>query len=112
MAKVRLVRSEGRTVEIEILGHAGFAEKGNDIVCAGLSTVIQSLVIGLTEILERTDVKIQRNPEGGYMSVKIGGPEEKCVTVLMETAAKSLRAMAESYPSHVLITEVDNDEVF
>jgi uncharacterized protein YsxB (DUF464 family) len=57
-------------------------------------------------------VKIQRNPEGGYMSVKIGGPEEKCVTVLMETAAKSLRAMAESYPSHVLITEVDNDEVF
>jgi len=73
MTKVRLVRSEGRTVGIEILGHAGFAEKGNDIVCAGLSTVIQSLVIGLTEIVGRTDVDIRRNPEGGYMSVKIGG---------------------------------------
>jgi uncharacterized protein YsxB (DUF464 family) len=46
------------------------------------------------------------------MSVSLGGSEEKCATVLMETAAESLRAMAESYPSHVRITEVDQDEVF
>jgi hypothetical protein len=112
MTDVRLTRSGGRTRSIEIQGHAGFAQKGEDIVCAGLSTIIQSLAIGLKEILGRTDVEVKKDAESGFMSVSLGGSEEKCATVLMETAAESLRAMAESYPSHVRITEVDQDEVF
>ncbi|MFP4481244.1 MAG: ribosomal-processing cysteine protease Prp [Thermovirgaceae bacterium] len=112
MTDVRLVQKGGRTLKIEIRGHAAFAGKGEDIVCAGLSTVIQSLAIGLKEILGRTDVEVKKDHEGGFMSITLGKPEEKCATVLMETAAESLRAMAESYPSHVRITEVEQDETF
>lgn len=112
MTEVRLFRSEGRILGIEIRGHAGFAEKGEDIVCAGLSTVIQALDIGLSEVLGRTDIEVQKNPEKAFMSVFLDGPEEKCATVLMQTAARSLWAIAESHPSHVRITEVDHDEVF
>ncbi len=107
-----MTRRGGRTRSIEIRGHSGFAQKGEDIVCAGLSTIIQSLAIGMNEILGRTDVEVEKDTESGFMSVTLGGPEERCATVLMETAAESLRAMAESYPSHVRITEVDQDEVF
>jgi len=112
MTEVLLGIRDGHTRFIEINGHAGFAEKGEDIICAGISAIIQSLEIGLTEVLGRSDVKIRKNPEGGFMSVCLYGPEENCAAAFMETAAQSLRAIAKSYPSYVRITEVDYNEVF
>ena len=34
-----IIRGEGKELEIEITGHAGYKGKGNDIVCSAISTI-------------------------------------------------------------------------
>lgn len=45
------IRFTNNTVFIEITGHTLFASKGNDIVCAALSTLAQVLVISIAKIV-------------------------------------------------------------
>lgn len=35
---------------VKISGHTGFAEHGQDIVCAGISTVVQTALLGLLKV--------------------------------------------------------------
>jgi hypothetical protein len=43
---------QGRIREFELIGHAGFAEEGRDIVCAGVSALSIAAVNGLEHFLE------------------------------------------------------------
>ena len=36
--------------KITVIGHAGYAPKGNDIVCAAVSALTQALMMGLDQI--------------------------------------------------------------
>ena len=36
-------------------GHAGFVEAGNDIVCAGISTLLQTLTAYIPDVADRFD---------------------------------------------------------
>lgn len=47
-----------REKEIEISGHAGYAETGKDIVCAGVTALTQTL-IGALEALTRDEIKYE-----------------------------------------------------
>ena len=38
-------------VGFEVSGHSGYSERGKDIVCAAVSAIVQTAVIGLTEVL-------------------------------------------------------------
>ncbi len=45
-----------------ISGHAGFASKGNDIVCASVTSAVQLTINGICEILKvMADVKVLDN---------------------------------------------------
>lgn len=44
------INTTGETKSIEISGHAGYAEHGNDIVCAAVSTIFQVAVLGLVQM--------------------------------------------------------------
>ena len=51
------VRPDGITVD----GHAGYAECGKDIVCAGVTALIQTLIGSLKE-LTSDDIKYDISP--------------------------------------------------
>ena len=38
-----------RVVGFRVTGHAGYAESGSDIVCAGVTTAVQLVANGITE---------------------------------------------------------------
>lgn len=46
------VKSEYGKTEIHLKGHAGYAMKGYDIVCAGVSVLYQTLVLTLPDVTE------------------------------------------------------------
>ena len=55
---------------IEATGHSGYAESGSDIVCSSVSTLMQSLAVGLTEVVKvSADVKIDETIP--YMSISL-----------------------------------------
>ena len=88
---------------LEIQGHAGYAAHGQDIVCAGISTLFFTLI----EVLAR-DESLKERPrvrmgDGGAEVTVTPDPEhrEKIDTVF-ETVVTGLRLLAEKYPDHVV----------
>ena len=52
MIKAEFKVTDGKTVGFTVSGHAGFAESGNDIVCAGVSSAVMLTVNAITENLK------------------------------------------------------------
>lgn len=48
---------------IDMTGHADYAEEGKDIVCAGVSAIIQTAIMGL-------QVMAQKYPENVEVTIK------------------------------------------
>ena len=64
------VRKDG----IEINGHAGYAEHGKDIVCAGVTALFQTLVKSIRDL---TSDRISVNIAPGASSVTFGNLSEE-----------------------------------
>lgn len=50
MTDVTITRKNNHVVEVAASGHTGYGEQGEDIVCAGISTLIQSALLGLLQV--------------------------------------------------------------
>lgn len=97
---------DGSIAQLEVTGHAGFAEEGADIVCAGVSALVVTALIGLK--------RVARHPYEGkatsglmYCKVAPGGDPETAARaqVILETTVLGLRDLAKDYHEYVKVTE-------
>lgn len=51
MTDITITRKNNSIVEVCASGHTGYGESGEDIVCAGVSTLIQSALLGLLQVV-------------------------------------------------------------
>jgi len=49
MVQIKVERGSGK-IHIKSDGHANYAKHGSDIVCAGISAILETTVLGLTEL--------------------------------------------------------------
>ena len=66
MITVTVFRSDGHVDSLFIEGHSDYAEEGEDIVCAGVSTLIQSALLGLLKVVG-INVKYTTDEEQGSL---------------------------------------------
>ena len=66
MTKVVILKKNDRIFEVECDGHTNYGEKGEDIVCASLSSIVQTSVLGLLMIAE-LELDMKRDDERGYL---------------------------------------------
>ena len=89
---------EGGKLTMRAEGHAGYAPAGQDIVCAAVSCLIQTLAYSAAED-EHTSSCIYQGEEGPVLNVEAGD------SVLMrdkfELVADGLDLLAEQYPENV-----------
>ena len=64
MTEIKSFRRKGTLCGLEIAGHTGYAESGSDIVCAALSTLAQTLEMGLAGVLGTVSSRVDK--EGLY----------------------------------------------
>ena len=72
MTDVTVTRKNNHIVSVTASGHTGYGESGEDIVCAGISTLIQSALLGLLQVAQ-INVKYTVNEQEG--SLKFTLPE-------------------------------------
>ena len=93
---------EGGKLTMRAEGHAGYAPAGQDIVCAAVSCLMQTLAYSAAED-EHTSSCIYQGKEGPVVSVEAGD------SVLMrdkfEFVADGLTLLAEQYPENVSFKE-------
>lgn len=84
---------------IIIKGHAGYSEPGKDIVCAGVSALVQTLVQSIENL---TDDKIHYCISPGMAHINFRNLSEKSKT-LFDSFFIGVLMIAEEYPDNVRI---------
>lgn len=97
-----------RVRRLEVYGHAGYAPAGQDIVCAGASMLMETLVYMLAGC-EEADCCAYREPTGPRVSVKLTGDIHESDLAAMEFAKNGLALLAERYPDHVHFVDKSKD---
>lgn len=88
-----------RPERIEISGHAGYAEYGKDIVCAGVTALTQTLIQSIENL---TDDEIEYRISPGKVEVEYGNLSEKSKT-LVDSFFIGICLIAEEFPEHVKV---------
>lgn len=89
-----------RVRRLEVFGHAGYAPRGQDIVCAGASMLMETLVYVLADCDEAECCAYNELP-GPRVSVKLTGSIFPTDLTAMEFAKTGLALLAERYPANI-----------
>ena len=95
----------GISCRLEAAGHAGYAPAGQDIVCAGASTVMQGLVYLLAGE-ENAHSDAFDEPDGPRLAVQADAPCAEWVQGAFELAKACFVLLAERYPENVRFADV------
>ena len=95
----------GPTCRLEASGHAGYAPAGQDIVCAGASTLMQTLCAFLAGE-EGTKSGAWDEPDGPRLAVTAAAPQKPWVEGAFEFAKAGFALLAERYPDHVRFADL------
>lgn len=96
---------KGLSLRLEAAGHAGYAPAGQDIVCAGASTLMQALVYLLAgEESARSDAWDE--PDGPRLAVAVQAPVAPWVQGAFELAKAGFTLLAERYPDNLRFADV------
>ena len=90
---------------VESRGHSGSGVKGEDVVCAAVSTLIHALFLGLRGVA-KIPVEWEADASAPFIGVKWPKEAADEVNLLTATVAMSLKEIASRYGEHVSISEV------
>jgi len=100
-------RSDGALVGYRAKGHTGFAEAGEDIVCAAVSALTQSTLNGLQSVLKvpvRSMIDDRTALLEAEFTPEISEKQLEQAQLLLETLLQGLQAIERSYPRNVRIS--------
>ena len=109
MTKIKLYYNGQYIEKLSAVGHSGYAEEGEDIVCASISSLVQALNLGLNKVL---NIKTKTDVDEKKAKMEIAIPRELDTNildramVLFETVILSLKELEKEFPKHINIKEI------
>lgn len=88
-----------RKDEVKVSGHANYAVSGSDIICAGVTALIQTLIKSIEDL---TEDKIEYEISPGRVDIKYGDLSEKSRT-LVDSFFIGVSMIADEFPDYVRI---------
>ncbi|MGI6174689.1 MAG: ribosomal-processing cysteine protease Prp [Christensenellales bacterium] len=87
----------------EISGHSGYEQVGKDIVCAAVSALAQTAILGVIEIAK---AKPEYEIKDGYLSCRINDEhaQDTQVNTILDTMVLGLEAVQQQFPAILDIT--------
>ena len=93
MISVEIVTNEyGMITGCRVAGHSGTAERGEDIVCAGVSALTQSALLGIIA--------------SGNLEIRLQEPPDDCTEAILRTMYMGLAEIEKISPKGIRIQEV------
>ena len=99
MVRVTVFEEQGTPVGFELTGHADQGAYGEDIVCAGISAITQTALLGITDVL-KLDAAWSR--EEGHMRCELSretaGEDLMKAAIVFNTMIAGLSSLQQAYP--------------
>lgn len=103
MLHVRIFRNKENKISlVKSHGHCGFAEEGKDIVCSGISAILQTAFLGLLRFVN-SDISGSFSKGSMFMSVNPSDASD----AILETMLIGLQEIERQYPENVSIQETN-----
>ncbi len=102
MTKVTIYKNvKNECVGFKAVGHAGYAESGEDIVCAAIS-ILTINTMNAIETFTDADVSLEMDEEQGLIEYRIEEPTKE-TTLLLDTMVLGLQTMEddENYTDYI-----------
>ncbi len=104
MIKISVKRqNDEKIIGLSVEGHAGAGAYGQDIVCAGISALAQSVILGLAKHLHR-DIAYDVKP--GYLSVALKEAPDELTEAVFAVAILGFAEIEKSNPQNVVISNI------
>jgi uncharacterized protein YsxB (DUF464 family) len=103
MITVTVKKRNNAYVSFTSSGHAGYAEHGQDIVCAAVSALIINTVNSIEQF---TDDVIKAEEKDGFISFTFQKPITERGTLLMDSLVLGLTEIEHSYKNRYLTIKV------
>ena len=101
MIKVKIFKEPaGRIVGFEVAGHSGTAAHGQDIVCAGVSSLTQTALLGLEKHLHRD---MDYSVASGELKMRLKGAPDDLTEAILQTMLLGLMEIQKLSPEAVRI---------
>ena len=87
----------------DITGHAGFAEAGEDIVCAAVSVLAINTINTLEKLLKQKFELVEDQKNGGLLQVALSdeGQNDPAVQLILSSLELGLKDVEQSYPKYI-----------
>lgn len=108
MTTIRLFYDGSRIYGVEAKGHTGYADAGKDIVCAGVSVLVQTALLALDKV---AGAVIQKQEGEGYLRYRVTSTDTKTLEasdIILKSIKVGLADIASEYPSHIKLEETKN----
>ncbi len=110
MIVVSVTRSEGTIKAFCVKGHAGFRPRGEDIVCAAVSMLVQTTLLGLSRyVKERLSYDIDKNDHTSTSIIRcslpdrLGEVESIQAGAILDTMLIGLKNLQKNYPQYIRV---------
>ena len=108
MTNIEICYCGKRVSSIEADGHTDYNESGLDIVCAGISSILQTAVLGAKQLLG-VETLGGINEQTGYIRIDIpknlGIEKAEKVDIIFQTAILGLKDLGIGYKTNIKIKE-------
>ena len=103
MIKVNVKSNDNKVYELVIKGHAGYGERGTDIVCAAVSTMAITVV---NDIIALDNDSIDYEEKSGLLIIRVKRDTE-VNNKLLDNLVRMLTELKEQYPKNIEIRNED-----
>lgn len=106
MVNVKFSTQNGMFVGVECTGHCEYADQGEDIVCAALSSVIQTAVLGLMRVVG-VNIGYETDEKTGYLKAILPKTLKKSdahdADVILRTAYLGVSDLHETFSDYITL---------
>lgn len=101
MVKIKVKQDALSVLQITMSGHAGYAPHGQDLVCAGASSIAVGMMNALDEMTPGTCTFQMKE---GYLDILVTKVTDDS-QLLLRTLIIQLKTLQETYRKHIKITD-------
>ena len=107
MTKCEFFTEDDRITGFSISGHSGYAENGQDIVCAAISAVVTMAEATINDVCgAKAKVRVKEEDARITLTLPASCDEEETVQAVLAGMLVTLCNMRDDYPDYIEVMEV------
>ena len=107
MIKISVAKKNGVYRSFKCSGHAGFAEYGNDVVCAAVSMLVINTVNAIDELTGCCISLDENDSKNGKLAISFPDGTDEKAGLLMDAMLLGIKQVAEDHDEYVSLNIED-----